>query len=328
MRFFQLCKPAQILLCAGILVLATACSSSLDPSLDNRSCSADGECVDGYVCSSDRVCVRRSRADATIRVAANGGNDDAAEDSVADAAVSAQSPIEGHSGAGASGSPAMAAASGASAEAPAAAGAAAGAAGAATEPMPMAIASAGSPAPTPAPMPTAGAMSTAGAAGADTAGTAAAGAGAAGAGAPSTPPPAAGRGGMMPLECAPGLDLCGSQCVDLSTDGQHCGACDKHCDAKKICVSGRCEKIEAEDPKAKSAAASKTDVDALAALLALFGFDLSDLADSLDVREDQLASTDIKLDDLEHLGIDEAALGLFGFTIQGLASIGILVSQA
>jgi hypothetical protein len=108
-------------------------------------------------------------------------------------------------------------------------------------------------------------------------------------------------------------------CVDLSTSAEHCGSCDKRCGDKRSCLSGRCQKNATATPS--------NDVVALATLLALFGLDLSDLADELDVDEEDLSSTQVTLDDLEDLGIDEAALGLLGFTIEALGLIGIEVSS-
>jgi hypothetical protein len=108
--------------------------------------------------------------------------------------------------------------------------------------------------------------------------------------------------------------------VDLATDDQHCGDCDKHCKDDRTCVGGKCEKQD-DAPKVSN------DVAALATLLALFGLDLSDLAEALGVDEDDLTSTDIKLDDLEDLGINEAALGFLGFTRDALSLIGIEVSD-
>lgn len=153
----------------------------------------------------------------------------------------------------------------------------------------------------------------AGAAGTNTAGTPAANAGA-----PSQPP-AAGRGATPPLACAAGLDLCSAMCVDLSTDEAHCGSCDKRCNDKRSCLSGRCQKDAEATPS--------NDVVALATLLALFGLDLSDLADELDVDEEDLGSTEVTLDDLKDLGVDEAALALLGFTIEALGLIGVEVSS-
>jgi hypothetical protein len=121
--------------------------------------------------------------------------------------------------------------------------------------------------------------------------------------------------------CAPGLNQCGGDCVDLRTDNEHCGACDKHCGDKRVCSNGKCEK--AEDTKA---AGVNNDVGALEALLALFGLKLSDLATELDVEESDLATTPITLSDLVGLGVSEAALGLFGFTADSLKVIGIDVS--
>lgn len=40
--------------------------------------------------------------------------------------------------------------------------------------------------------------------------------------------------------CAPSRLLCGLECVDLSTDVNHCGACATRCTAAQGCVAGRC----------------------------------------------------------------------------------------
>jgi hypothetical protein len=111
-------------------------------------------------------------------------------------------------------------------------------------------------------------------------------------------------------------------CVDLTRDSQHCGSCDKRCAGDRSCVTGRCEKPKAENPLPAN------DVAALATLLALFGLDLADLAELLDVDQDELDSTEITLGDLNHLGIDETALVLLGFGFDALRLIGIDVSAS
>jgi hypothetical protein len=40
--------------------------------------------------------------------------------------------------------------------------------------------------------------------------------------------------------CAPGLDQCGSQCVDTDTDRLNCGGCGETCDVVRQCVDGAC----------------------------------------------------------------------------------------
>jgi hypothetical protein len=44
----------------ALAVLLTACGSAIDASLDNKSCTDDGECLPGYTCSSERICVKRT----------------------------------------------------------------------------------------------------------------------------------------------------------------------------------------------------------------------------------------------------------------------------
>jgi hypothetical protein len=43
--------------------------------------------------------------------------------------------------------------------------------------------------------------------------------------------------------CDPGLNLCGSTCVDLLTTAAHCGNCDTICDPGQICSKGGCKTI-------------------------------------------------------------------------------------
>src|SRR5689334_20241050 len=40
--------------------------------------------------------------------------------------------------------------------------------------------------------------------------------------------------------CAPGQALCGADCVTLSSDPDHCGACNAACDQGEVCASGVC----------------------------------------------------------------------------------------
>ena len=40
--------------------------------------------------------------------------------------------------------------------------------------------------------------------------------------------------------CSPGTVLCGTACVDLTTDPSHCGACDVVCSAGSACTGGAC----------------------------------------------------------------------------------------
>jgi hypothetical protein len=38
-----------------------------------------------------------------------------------------------------------------------------------------------------------------------------------------------------------GEEECGSSCVDLTTDPEHCGACDNACAVGESCVCGECQ---------------------------------------------------------------------------------------
>lgn len=40
--------------------------------------------------------------------------------------------------------------------------------------------------------------------------------------------------------CAAGLTRCATRCVDLATDGEHCGACGRACATGDLCTSGTC----------------------------------------------------------------------------------------
>lgn len=42
------------------------------------------------------------------------------------------------------------------------------------------------------------------------------------------------------VECDPGYDLCGAECVDLEHDRNHCGSCARACGAGQICQGGGC----------------------------------------------------------------------------------------
>lgn len=48
------------------------------------------------------------------------------------------------------------------------------------------------------------------------------------------------RGAMCQPICAPGLVVCGTECVDLDTDARHCGACGAGCMAREVCNAGLC----------------------------------------------------------------------------------------
>lgn len=303
MRLTSFRKLASTLACAGFLLSSAACSSSLDPNLDNRSCSADHQCVDGYVCSSRNVCVRAPRSDENARSAADGGTSRGGLALDSDAATASRDADSRSSGMGvgtASSALPSAGAAPINTSGSGGTGASSDTAGSASNPM-----GAGGPAP----MPVAGATNT------NTAGMpASAGA--------SSKPPTAGRGSMStPLDCGLGLDPCNAMCVDLMRDSQHCGSCDTRCNGNRSCVAGTCERDKALDTPVPA-----NDVAALATLLALFGLDLSDLAELLAVDEDDLDSAKITRGDLELLGIDDAALGLLGLGIGALALIGIDVS--
>jgi hypothetical protein len=43
-----------------------------------------------------------------------------------------------------------------------------------------------------------------------------------------------------PSGCAAGQTLCGGACVDLQSDGKHCGACGKACESGRFCSQGSC----------------------------------------------------------------------------------------
>jgi hypothetical protein len=45
---------------------------------------------------------------------------------------------------------------------------------------------------------------------------------------------------VVGAECVEGLDACGHECVYLSSDPQHCGACDTRCDEGWVCEDGAC----------------------------------------------------------------------------------------
>jgi hypothetical protein len=283
-------KHASAWISACFIIGATsACSSSLSGDLENRSCTADGQCVDGYVCSRNHICVHPSSATASAGSAADGGKAGLGLETDRDAAIDQLSSMHADGG--------VAGAAPSNAGAPSS-GAVAGSAG------------------------VAGASGSSGAAGSSTAGKSSGAAGAAGtAGASGMPAPIAGSAGSMnATACKAGLETCGSVCVDLATNREHCGACDKQCTGTRVCQDSKCV-------KGKDAAASANDLAGLATLLGLFGLDLSDLAGELGVDESDLDSTPITLTDLENLGIDEFALGLLGIGIDALGLIGIKVSS-
>jgi hypothetical protein len=107
----------------------------------------------------------------------------------------------------------------------------------------------------------------------------------------------------------------------LSSDSNHCGKCDKRCNANRVCQSGACEKL---DDKGSSA---QNDTAGLRILLALFGLSLEDLARAMGVPVEDLENTPITLTDLQLLGVSIAALGLLGIGIDALSGLGIHVSS-
>lgn len=48
-------------------------------------------------------------------------------------------------------------------------------------------------------------------------------------------------GGQCVEECSAGQTRCGTECVDLSSNDQHCGACDAACAVGQACTAGKCE---------------------------------------------------------------------------------------
>jgi Stigma-specific protein, Stig1 len=280
------------------LWLGPACSSSLDPNLDNRSCTAEGECVHGYVCSEDHLCVRADHAERPVRAAADGGGGRTPSSAGASGSEvgppMTSAPIAGATSAlGAVASMSGSGSASAGAGGSSVAAAMAGMGGAASAP-----AMSGSPA--------------AGGSGASQAGSPAP------AGAPA--PAAAGRGGMSAQGlCTPGLVSCEGACVDVQHNSQHCGSCKKRCKNDQVCVIGQCV-------KEKEAPVAMNDVAGLGRLLALFGLELDDLANVVGVGVDDLATTPITLTDLAALGINESALALLGLSLDTLALVGIQIS--
>lgn len=50
-----------------------------------------------------------------------------------------------------------------------------------------------------------------------------------------------GEGGSAP--CPPGLELCGSACIDTSHHPEHCGGCDVACAEGEVCSEGACDVV-------------------------------------------------------------------------------------
>jgi hypothetical protein len=63
-----------------------ACDASLNTSLDRKECTAEAECLPGYVCSEDRVCVKKSASTNAPQVEGDGGT-------LADAALDPSIPV-------------------------------------------------------------------------------------------------------------------------------------------------------------------------------------------------------------------------------------------
>jgi Stigma-specific protein, Stig1 len=223
--------------CCTLAVL-TACSASLNESLEGRSCAPDGKCLAGYVCSAERECVRPSRSD---RASAAGRPGLRTREKEPDAAV-AVPDSEVERDAAAAGTPARRAEPPPSQPGdPTMTSAPPQASGDVVDPSSVAGAggAAGSTEAGAAGMLVAGASGTSAGAG----GSSVAGGGAAGQSAP-TPPPAARPAAPS---CAAPLKMCGMSCVDLDNDPKHCGKCATKCDDKKSCVSGKCEELDDVD---------------------------------------------------------------------------------
>lgn len=55
-----------------------------------------------------------------------------------------------------------------------------------------------------------------------------------------TPGGHAGVGATEPAPCTGGLTPCGTECADLASSADHCGACDQACAAGTVCSAGEC----------------------------------------------------------------------------------------
>jgi hypothetical protein len=56
----------------------------------------------------------------------------------------------------------------------------------------------------------------------------------------STTSSSSSSGGSDTGGCAAPLVMCGDQCVDTSSDRDHCGACDEACPGNQVCVRSDC----------------------------------------------------------------------------------------
>lgn len=205
-----------------VCAVGFACESDLDWSLDNKSCSVNGACLAGYVCSTDRRCVRAELAASTPPVPAADGRKPPA--------MTKPSFVAARSTASRAHVPA---------EMPAV-----------SPPAQMPRADDDSEEVTESSAPVAQGED-AGTAGPTTSGTGGGGgplvqqpaSSPAGAAAPS-PPEDPRTDASMPT-CGLGSGICGSVCVDLQHDPEHCGACDRQCGASEhgvaFCDVGRCE---------------------------------------------------------------------------------------
>jgi hypothetical protein len=71
---------------------------------------------------------------------------------------------------------------------------------------------------------------------------------------PAEPTPASGSGGAA-AACASGLTRCGSECVDLNVERNHCGACGAVCKSDLVavaCRSGVCERAGSACPEGQA----------------------------------------------------------------------------
>jgi Stigma-specific protein, Stig1 len=327
-----------------LLALCVGCSSSLDLSLENKTCSGSGACLPGYVCSPERICVREAEPVQREPDAGMERHDAAAPD-----ASPVDPPIMQPPAAGMSGGPG-AGAGGETQVMTGTAGAASGAAGGAGEPVPAC--------PSPAALcdgrcvvldtdpehcGACGRLCQAPALGAARC--------AQGACAAVCPAPlllcdgrcidaasdvahcggcgkvclaAVGgeavctRGGCG-LACSAGLDACSGACVKLADDRNHCGACDTACPAQQMCVQGVCTAPEPEEPPG-------VNVVELRRLLAQYGITLEQFASLLGMRVDELPGAHITVTDLARVGLTRARLQQLGITRAELERAGIDVS--
>jgi len=57
------------------------------------------------------------------------------------------------------------------------------------------------------------------------------------------------NGACQPIQCPTGQTLCNGQCVDLSSDLNHCGGCDLFCEGQNMtCESGNCTNLTCDAP--------------------------------------------------------------------------------